>query len=154
MRNGDVIVWTKASRIMHPKLHVFSPEGKRKRTLKAPCQHDCVCIISQTLNNIEYLTVSCFDCGMIRLYNMDTSEVIISFSSTEFLPGPMCLGSHGRLYVLCKAISDSFLYLLVFDSSGTQFQLTCKICIPERKSLVVHMLGTHWFHLHRDGLYS
>ncbi len=48
----------------------------------------------------EILAVSCVDCEVIRLIDVESGEISVAFHDGHHYPGEMCLGEAGEMFVV------------------------------------------------------
>ena len=124
MKNGDIIFWGETvDNSVLPLLHIHNAKENKLNYLPALCQHtQNIDVQAITIQNTEYIAVSCAHCNAIRLTSRSSNDhkVSMAFQDKSYWPGQMCEGSEGTLFVvnLTKEIS-----ILVLDSSTTDFHV-------------------------------
>ncbi len=111
--NGDIILWGEAPQGFFKGLrsnpcsfHIYAntAEGLVKRkTVGALCKHAVVHMLPvQIAQQGELLAVSCAECHVIRLHDLEKGDTTTAFNDNdEKMPGFMCHGkSRSRLAVL------------------------------------------------------
>ena len=100
-----------------------------------------------TIQDKNYLAVSCEDCHVIRLINLDTEEVIEAYYDNRIYPSITNLASEGSLHVLDYKVGKHCRFH-VFNCSTTHFQfkhesdiyvnsLRSVCCIPPHDILII-----------------
>ena len=103
MSSGQVVVWGKLSDETPPAFHIFSltsTELRKLREVKRLCDHDNQNILLISVNNKEQMAVSCCECNTVKLYNLDTLQVITAFHNSKYYPDRMCHGENSKLYIV------------------------------------------------------
>ena len=77
------------------------------------CGHEeGVQILPITVDQAEQLGVTCRQCQIIWLYSPKTDKMVAAFSHPQYVPGHMCQGDSGVLYVVgAKEKSNSIVQL-------------------------------------------
>ena len=99
--SGIVVLWGKTSEQTPAAIHLYNPSTgfTKLPEVKGLCQHDHQYLLPVTMNNKELLAVSCPDCQMIRLLDVETRDVTIAFHDSRFYPGRMSHGEGDVMYV-------------------------------------------------------
>ncbi len=112
--SGTVVMWGKDSETGYVGLRCFTKSAtdwKRSKMVYRFCHHeDSVCAQGVRVEKKERLAVSCRDCRTIKLLDLDTGHYTTSFHTDKYLPGMMCLGEEGQMYVV-NAVKGNTLIL-------------------------------------------
>ena len=102
MESGIVVLWGKTSEQTPAAFHLYNPSTgfTKLPEVKGLCEHDSQKLLPVTMNNKELLAVSCFDCEMIRLLDVETRDVTVAFQDSRFYPGRMSHGEGDVMYVV------------------------------------------------------
>ena len=78
------------------------------REVKSLCEHEEITMYLQpvSVKNKQMLSVSCWGCRMIRLYDMDTQEVTTAFHNHQYYSTLMCTGEGDVMYVMHNVKGD------------------------------------------------
>ena len=96
MNNGDIAVFGKTSKKAPRQFYFYNKDAEKVRKMKALCQHKRVGMLSVVIENIEYLAVSCSECGDINLQHLTIDTAYPAFSSDHC--GPMYYGKEGEIF--------------------------------------------------------
>ena len=103
MESGIVVLWGKTSEQTPAALHLYqntSTGFTKLPEVKGLCEHDYPKLLPVTINNKELLAVSCWDCEMIRLLDVETRDVTVAFHDSRFRPTRMSHGEGDVMYVV------------------------------------------------------
>ena len=103
MDSGLVVMWGKTSEQTPAAFHLYqntSAGFPKIREVKGLCEHNVyVYLLPVTMNNKQLLAVSCAGCEVIRLLDLETEEVTITFHNKTYYTGRMCHGEEDVIYV-------------------------------------------------------
>ncbi len=103
MSSGKVVV-NRERKDEPPGFHIYSGSAEDWRKLKqlpGLCQHGVWDMVPVTTGNQELLAVSCWDCKVIRLLNLETGESSTAFRDPWYTPQFLCEGEEGQMFVRC-----------------------------------------------------
>ena len=86
--------------------------------MKGLCKHEIVYLLSVTVKAKELLAVSCAECQMIRLLDLETEEVSVAFHNELYLPGRMRNGEENVMYLMTTGIQALELSITQVPFSG------------------------------------
>ncbi len=124
MTSGDVIVCASSPSVVRSQKRTAS--GWENLSSITRCSHD---VLAHTevlkIDDKDMLAVSCRDCLMIRLHNLETGETSVAFHSAEHSPRQMCRGEPGQLFVVCgdQSNGQAEMSVLLLDCSTPTFTL-------------------------------
>ena len=126
----DIIIYGKEKEDDQPALHIYKYKNQwqKKRTIPVPCRHDDLKMLAVIIENNERLLVSCWDCKVVWLRDIDSWKFNEALREEGFYPK--------RMY---KAEGD---YVFIEDNVfGSKNILKVK-CLPTGltvdKSKIVH----------------
>ncbi len=107
--SGSIVVQGQASWTTPNALHHFRTVGTRLEKLRQcsmPCTHFFASdyfmdLLGVTVQQEEMLAMLCQHCKDIKLMNMETGEVFVSYKREQKKPHRMCHGEEGRMWVSC-----------------------------------------------------
>ena len=104
MESGIVVLRGKTSELTPAAFHLYNTSTgfTKLPEVKGLCEHDQQNLLPVTMNNKELLAVSCPDCQMIRLLDIETGDVTVAFHDSRFYPGWMRHGEGDVMYVVPK----------------------------------------------------
>ncbi len=73
---------------------------RQVKQVKLPCEHDNQRLLGMMVGEQKLLAVACWDCGDIKLMNLDTEETHQAYVSHDGAVS-MCQGEEGRIWVFC-----------------------------------------------------
>ena len=138
MQNGDVMIWGRR-RGEKPAFYLHNLHGNMIRSFETLCEHDKhIHVLPLMIQNKDYLAVSCRDCHVIRLLNVETKQVTEAFRDGRInLSIGMTLAKEGTLYTIHNWI------LLTFDCSTPHFKLKHTTGTDLDWMFTIHSVPTH-----------
>ena len=97
MNNGDIALWGKTSKKAPREFHIYNKDAQKVKKIKRLCQHKNVHMLSIVIENVEYLAVSCMECGDINLQHLTIDTAYPAFSSDNC--SLMCNGKEGEIFL-------------------------------------------------------
>ena len=130
MHSGLVVLWGKRSEETPGVFHLYqnTSDWKKVGELKGLCEHDqFVYIVPWTVDDREFIGVSCYWCHTISLLDIETEKVTIAFQNTEYYPRHMCKGDGDVMYVINSVINNPVLELKIGEIrfTGPQKTIQC-----------------------------
>ncbi len=110
-----------------PGFHVYGSRGEWRKLKQLPrlCEHEQCSMVPETMDNQEFLVVSCRWCEVIRLLNLETGESNTAFHNRWCQPMNMCKGGEGQIFLGCSDKNEqerSYSYLQL-STLEPRFQL-------------------------------
>ena len=156
MNNGDIAMWGKTAKKAPYEFHIYNKDARKVKKMKALCQHKKnVHMLSIVIENqnVEYLAVSCSECGDINLQHLTIDTAYPAFGSEHC--GSMCYGKEGQIFstnsieefpvieIGCKR--KQFVYGKTVE---TKMKTVCNLCYISTKDILV--IPTHTNNTTRD----
>ncbi len=118
-------MWGKTAESASPALHFYSCSSsgwKKLKTLEKLCQHETgIYVLGLLRGKKEMLAVSCVDCGVIRLIDVESGEISVAFHDGYHYPAAMHLGEAGEMFVV-HSVKGTF-PILQLNCSAAEFSL-------------------------------
>ncbi len=140
---GTLVLWGKSTQDGAAAFHVFQGHvgGWRKLThLPGVCAHDvCVNIKGIRVVGQDLLSISCRDCGEIRLGNVHTGDITTAFYGSRASLGATCLGAGSHVFV---ALLGKEVTVVQLDASTAKFKPQKNVrCGGKSASVICHIPG-------------